>query len=162
MSCSWQGGPGRSSSHDELDLRRSLLQGTSAGVMSQLMAVETGDPQGLIGGPWLLVVGAGAVQTWGDWARCCWRGPGSDKRCKTSRGWCTRPGPLRGSLMSSMLYRLPLMELCKLAARLFYQHDFVYQMLKIRIVVANDLNFQVRVESSLKTLLTCIISGDVL
>ena len=61
--CSWQGGLGRGSSYVELDLRKSLLQGTPAGVMSQLVAVETGDPHGLIGGPWLLVIVARAAKT---------------------------------------------------------------------------------------------------
>lgn len=64
--------------------------------------------------------------------------------------------------MSTMLHHLPLIGFCKLPTRLFNEHSLVHKVLEILVIVANDLDLQARVETSLKTFLMCIIRGDVL
>lgn len=75
---------------------------------------------------------------------------------------CTRPDSLRKTLMNTMLHHLPLIGFCKLPTRLFNEHSLIHKVLKILVVVANNLDLQARVETSLKALLMSIIRGDVL
>ena len=69
---------------------------------------------------------------------------------------------LRVTLMSTMLHHLPFLRFLKLTTGLLYEHGLIHHVLKIHIVIANDLNLQTRVETPLESLLTCIIYGNVL
>ena len=69
---------------------------------------------------------------------------------------------LRVTLVSTMLHHLPFLRFLKLTTRLLYEHGLIHHVLKIHIVITNDLNLQTRVESLLELLLMCIICGNVL
>ena len=70
-------------------------------------------------------------------------------------------GTLKRSLLSTGGWHFSLVSLGELSAGLFNEHGFIYHVLKIGIVVANNLNFKAGVETSLKTLLTGLIGGKV-
>ena len=59
--------------------------------------------------------------------------------------------------MSTRLKCLPLVRLRKLATGFFNEHGLVDKMLEVCIVIADDLDLQALVESSLDPLLTCIV-----